>query len=426
MTPTLLFVDDSDHDLLAYRRALRDTGYAIETAQTLAAGLAMAAECRPAMILLDYNLPDGHGLEFIRRLGELEIGEMPVTVMLTGSGDEEVAVAAMKSGISDYLIKDMAGGHLKLLPTVIARALRERAQQQTRREAENKLLLAANVYHNITEGVVATTPDGTIVLVNPSFCAMTGHASEDLIGANPRIIKSNRHEAAFYQDQWTRINRDGCWQGEIWNRRKDGSLFLARETITAIRDDGGRLQHYVAVLTDITEARQAEEFLIRQAYHDALTGLPNRSLFTDRLRHQIAYGQRQKTAMGVLFIDLDGFKDVNDACGHEIGDELLKMAAARLRVCVRESDTVARLGGDEFTAIVNDLENDNAAAHVAQKMLDQMSKPFPIGQHELNISASIGIAIFPRNGDTAAGLLKSADDAMYQAKRAGKACYAIA
>ena len=426
MSRTILLVDDSEDDLFVHQRALLETGHRLKTAPTLAAGLALADECLPDVILLDYNLPDGNGLEFIRRLNEQDTEDAPPVVMLTGSGDEGIAVAAMKAGASDYLIKDVAGGHLKLLPTVIERVLREHADRLAKRETDRQLQLAANVYHHITEGILATQPDGTIVSVNPSLCLMTGYSGAELIGANPRIFQSGRYESVFYQTMWASLSEDGSWQGEIWNRRKNGSLFLARETITAIRNTQGRLLNYMAVLIDITEAKQTDEFIRHQAYHDPLTNLPNRALFMDRLRHKLAYAHRQKNCLAVLFIDLDGFKAVNDDLGHEVGDSVLKEAAVRLKDCVRESDTVARLGGDEFTGIIDDIAGPDDAAQVAKKMLDRIAQPFLLGSHERRISASIGIALYPADRNDAVALLNAADEAMYLAKHSGRAAFAFA
>lgn len=297
------------------------------------------------------------------------------------------------------------------------------------KEASNLLALhalAANVYSNISEGVIATNPDGAIVSVNPAYCAITGYSAEELIGANPRIIKSNLHDADFYRGIWETISKHSCWRGEIWNRRKDGSLFLASETITTIRDGNGRIEHYVGVISDITEAKQAAEFIRHRAYHDPITDLPNRSLFMDRLHQEIVRARRNKLAMALLFIDLDHFKEINDEFGHDVGDELLRIAAIRLTASARESDTVARLGGDEFTAILNDINGKEDAARVAQKMLDEICRPFEIGPHELVISASIGIAIYPTDGEGAASLLKAADGAMYRAKRGGRNAFSFA
>jgi diguanylate cyclase (GGDEF)-like protein/PAS domain S-box-containing protein len=427
MTWNILIVDDSEPDQFAHLRVLRETGYVITTAQTIATAVAMATKNLMDVVLLDYNLPDGNGLDFIRLMNERKSEDMPCIIMLTGSGNEAIAVAAMKAGACDYLIKDVAGGYLKLLPTLVKRVLRERNNLMAKREADRELQLAATVYHNITEGILITDQDGVIVSVNPAFCAITGYLAEQLIGNNPRIIKSHRHDNDFYQTMWANIVQDGCWQGEVWNRHKNGRLFLVRETITAIRNNQGLLQNYVAVLVDITEEKQTAEFVRYQAYHDPLTGLPNRSLFMDRLRHQLAYANRQKTGLAVLFIDLDGFKAVNDELGHAMGDVLLKEVAVRLKGCIRESDTVARLGGDEFTAILANLSDTDDVIKVAKKILDQLAYPIQlVAELEGQVSASIGIALYPSCGNDAAVLLKTADEAMYQVKRDGRNGYMFA
>lgn len=308
--------------------------------------------------------------------------------------------------------------------------LREAAEVGAAMKTASTLLglrsLAANVCHNSSDGIVTTGPDGIIVSVNPAYCAMTGYAAEELVGANPRIIKSHRHDADFYRGIWDAIRSDSRWQGEIWNRRKDGSLFLASESITTIRDGNGRIEHYVGVLGDITVARRAAEAMRRQAHYDPLTNLPNRLLFMDRLQHEMVRAHRNSLVLALLFIDLDRFKEVNDEFGHDVGDEMLKVAAARLAGCNRESDTVGRLGGDEFTAILSDLNGREGAALAARKMLAEMCRPFCIGHHEFSISASIGVALYPADGDDAADLLKAADAAMYQAKRGGRSAFAFA
>lgn len=293
-------------------------------------------------------------------------------------------------------------------------------------KANQQLQLAANVLNNITEGVVITTSSGVIVSVNPAYCEMTGFAEEELVGGNPRLINSGKHDAQFYRDLWNSLDQHGYWEGEIWNKRRDGGLFLGRETITAIRDNLGHLQHYIGVLTDITETRRAEDSIRHQAYHDALTGLPNRTLLMDRLRLHLSLSHRHHKQMAVLFIDLDGFKAVNDEVGHDAGDDVLKETAARLLSCVRESDTVARLGGDEFVAVLNDLTTSQDVTLVAQKMLDALQRPFLAPEQQRHLSASIGIAVYPDVSADVSVLLAAADEAMYSAKRRGKAAYAFA
>jgi len=283
--------------------------------------------------------------------------------------------------------------------------------------------LAAEVYRNIHVGVFATDPAGTIVSVNPAYCTITGYAADELIGCNPRIMKSDRHDADFYRRMWEAISQESVWHGEIWNRRKDGTLFLSSETIKTMRDESGCIAHYVGVIIDITEERRALDAMRYQAYHDSMTKLPNRALFMERLQQEIIRAHRNSMLMAVLFIDLDHFKAINDEFGHQVGDDLLKLAAERLSACARASDTVARLGGDEFAVLLNDLGGKGDAARVAHMMLSEMSRPFCIHDRELHVSASIGAAIYPPDGDAAAALLKAADEAMYEAKRSGRRAF---
>lgn len=290
-----------------------------------------------------------------------------------------------------------------------------------------RLQLAANVYNNISEGVMITDPTGNIVSVNPAFHSMTGYLAEELVGKNPRTLKSGKHTTDFYQSLWQSVEREGYWRGEIWNRRKNGSLFLTRQTITAIRDNHGELQHYVSVQSDITESKRAEESIRHKAYHDALTGLPNRALLLEQTELHLAFAKRHNKMLAILFVDLDGFKAINDEFGHDVGDLVLKASAARLKTCARESDTVARIGGDEFVAVLNDLAASTGAAEVARKMIDCLEQPLPLPDgHANRISASIGIAIYPTIGEKAEALMAAADEAMYVAKRNGKATYVYA
>jgi diguanylate cyclase (GGDEF)-like protein/PAS domain S-box-containing protein len=263
------------------------------------------------------------------------------------------------------------------------------------------------------------------VAVNPALCAMTGYTAEECIGQNPRLFKSGHHDTAFYQTMWRQVQELGSWQGDVWNTTKDGETFVVHETISVIRDSQNRIINFVAVMMDITEAKQLEAFMRHQAYHDPLTGLPNRALLLERLQQQVALSERHQSQFALLFLDLDGFKAVNDNLGHDIGDLLLVEAARRLQGCVRKSDTVARLGGDEFVAILYDITIPDGVNAVAQKMIEQLSAPFNLNEHTSCISASIGIAIYPTHGLTADALLQAADGAMYSVKQRGRANYAM-
>ncbi len=422
--PKILLVDDSEHDCFAYSRALQPYDYETFTATSMAEGLILAMRELPDVILLDYNLPDGDGFAFIQALELQNPDFRPAVIMVTGFGDQAVAVQAMKSGAVDYLIKDVAGHFLKLLPSVIQRALNDRTMLHAKERAEQQVRLAASVYHYINEGILVTDVEGVIVLVNPALCAMTGYTAEECIGQNPRLFKSQRHDAEFYQTLWHTLKEAGSWQGDVWNQTKTGSLFVVHETISVIHDNNNRVQNYVAVMMDVTEARLSEEFMRHQAYHDPLTGLPNRALLLERLQQQVALSERHESQFALLFIDLDGFKAVNDTLGHDMGDVLLIDASRRLQNCVRKSDTVARLGGDEFVAILYDMTIPDGVSAVAQKMVECLSDPFDLKGTSCRISASIGIAIYPTHGNSATLLLQAADSAMYLVKQRGRSNYA--
>jgi diguanylate cyclase (GGDEF)-like protein/PAS domain S-box-containing protein len=288
------------------------------------------------------------------------------------------------------------------------------------KQAEAQLELAASVFENTIEGITVTNADGVILSVNPAFTSITGYTAEEAIGNTPRILKSNRHDHAFYIDMWNQISANGQWKGEIWNRRKSGEVYLERITITMIRDSDGMPARYVSVFSDITDLWHKDEYLRHLAFHDALTHLPNRSLLMDRLNTQITNASREKTNLALMFLDLDGFKKINDQFGHDVGDDLLKVVAKRLLSVVRESDTVARLGGDEFVVKLTRPENREEVKHIAGRIVADINEPMEFRSQPLQIGISIGIAIYPEHGNTALELVKNADTAMYAAKDAGK------
>ncbi len=294
----------------------------------------------------------------------------------------------------------------------------------TRRKAdEQKLKLFEEVFHNALEGITITDVHGDIVAVNPAFTDITGYEPGEALGRNPRILKSDRHEVEFYQEMWHSLLNRGHWVGEIWNRRKSGEAYPEWLSISAIRDDRGRTTHFVAVFHDITEMKRKERQIAYQAYHDPLTSLPNRSLLMDRLRQAIAHAQRTHARLGVLFIDLDNFKHVNDSLGHSTGDALLRQVAERLSGMLRDEDTVARLGGDEFVIMIPELTEPDAAVQLAERIIGAFSKPVTLPGHELFVTPSIGITVFPEDGASPEALIKNADMAMYRAKDSGRNAY---
>jgi diguanylate cyclase (GGDEF)-like protein/PAS domain S-box-containing protein len=275
------------------------------------------------------------------------------------------------------------------------------------------------------EALVITDAHSRVVSVNPAFTTITGYTAAQAIGCDPSFLASGRHDAAFFAEMWGALGRSGHWQGEIWNRRRNGELFPAWQTISCVRNAAGDVVNYVALFSDIGALKQAEERALHLAHHDMLTGLPNRLLFAAQLAHSLQRASRQRQQIALLFVDLDRFKFVNDTLGHAAGDELLRVVAARLRAAVRAEDTVARLGGDEFTVVLEEVAGAAAAAATALKLHDAIAAPMELQGRTVTVSATIGIALFPADGTDAGTLMRAADVAMYRAKRRGRRSHAF-
>lgn len=291
------------------------------------------------------------------------------------------------------------------------------------KRAEDQLRMNATVFDTTSEGIMVTDADNLIKTVNPAFSRITGYEAEEVIGRSPKLLSSGRHTDAFYKQLWSTVLHSGYWSGEIWNRRKDGSVFPEWLSIAAINGEDGVIKEYVAVFSDISKHKQDEEKIRYQANFDALTGLPNRSLLSDRLQQAILSADREHWKLALLFIDLDQFKVVNDTFGHVVGDELLQQVAERIRKSVREADTVARFGGDEFVVLMQDVNDLDAAAVVASKVIAEVTRSFKLYQREIYVGASVGITIYPDDAGTPDALLRNADMAMYQAKERGRNNY---
>jgi diguanylate cyclase (GGDEF)-like protein/PAS domain S-box-containing protein len=296
------------------------------------------------------------------------------------------------------------------------------AQRVLQMSAE-KLRLAGKVFENSTEGILITDTKGRILQVNRAFTAITGYSETEAIGQTPRLLRSDRHDAAFFEAMWASLTEFGYWQGEIWNRRKNAETYPEWLSLIAVRDEQGEVINYLGVFADLTEKKLADARAHRLAYYDPLTELPNRLLLEERLKQAMTTARYNNWLVALLYLDLDRFKAINDTFGHPFGDKLLQAVAARLAVHVRDSDTIARFSGDEFTIVLSDAGNQHNTELVAQKVLDALSEPFNLEQQEVFVTPSIGIALFPLDADNHDDLIKNADAATGHAKAQGGNSY---
>ena len=290
-----------------------------------------------------------------------------------------------------------------------------------RKLSEDALRQSATLLANTHNGVLATDLKGRILSVNPAFTSITGYTEAEVLGQNPRLLQSGRHDSAFYLSLWRGLLEAGHWQGELWNKRKNGECYPQWLTISTVCDQDGNPSSYVAVFSDISQIKQSEEKLEQLAHYDALTQLPNRRLLFLRLEHSIEIAQRDHKMLALLMLDLDHFKDVNDSFGHLAGDELLQQVAQRLNARLRGVDTICRLGGDEFTVLLEQITQAEDAARIANEIIAALSEPWQLSNGaEVRIGVSVGISLFPAHGQTAQQLLQQADTSLYQAKAEGR------
>lgn len=415
-SPCVLIVEDDPGDAQLVRWQLLEKqadGFEILIADSLAAAsrLLESLERDPDVVLLDLNLPDSTGAQTVLRCRELT--EAPI-VVLTGLDPVAAASLAFESGAEDFITK---GTDASVLRRTIRYAILRHA-----RDADARL--AATVFTHAREGIIITDPAGAIVEANQAFADLSGYAISELIGRNPRMLGSGRHPPDFFHNLWADLGEKGHWYGEIWNRNKQGEVFAVMVTIGTVFDLRGRVRHYVGLFSDITLQKAHEQQLEHIAHYDALTGLTNRVLLGDRLRQAMMQCRRRSRQMAVVFIDLDGFKAVNDQHGHDCGDALLVAISSRMREALREGDTLARIGGDEFVALITDLSNAQSLEPMLERLLAVVAEPFRVREVSLQVSASVGVAMYPQHeeldGDQ---LLRQADQAMYAAKQAGKNRY---
>jgi diguanylate cyclase (GGDEF)-like protein/PAS domain S-box-containing protein len=292
-----------------------------------------------------------------------------------------------------------------------------------RKRARDQLQLAANVFRYVREGILVTDADTRIVDINQAFTTITGYAPEELLGLHARLFKLGQHSAAYFDALWHDLKTQGHWSGEIWSKRKNGEAYAEMVTISTVTDEQGAVCNYVALIVDITPMKTYQKQLEDMAHFDALTHLPNRLLLADRLHQAMSQTQRRNKTLAVVFLDLDGFKAVNDRHGHDMGDELLIAVSQRMKGALRDGDTLARIGGDEFVAVLVDLQQAQDAQPVLERLLQAAADPISIGHSLIQVSASMGIAVYPRDGTHVDLLLRRADQSMYQAKQAGRNRY---
>lgn len=412
MEKTVILIIDDDRNMgKSLADILRVKGFEALAAGSGADGLALLRQRFINVALIDLGLPDISGLDVLERMK----ASSPATeaIILTGQATVDSAIEAANRGAYSYMLKPY---DVDLLLLHLKRALEKQRTEEALRLRQRAIEASSN-------GIMIvdiTLPDNPIVYANPAFELITGYLCEEALGRNARFLSRGDGEQTGVEEMRAALREQRDGQAVLRNYRKDGSLFWNSLSIAPVRDDGGKVTHFVGIINDITEQKRYEEQLEYQANHDELTDLPNRNLLTNLISQSARYAHRYRREMAVLFIDLDYFKLVNDSLGRSVGDRLLKTMAKRLRACVRAADMVARHGGDEFVVVLTNPERIENIALVAQKIRESLHLPVPIDDQEFVISCSIGISIYPKDGNDAQTLLKNADAAMFRAKEQGR------
>ncbi|MGZ4960652.1 MAG: putative bifunctional diguanylate cyclase/phosphodiesterase [Methylomonas sp.] len=420
--PKILIVDDNASNRLSIRTILKGLDVELHEVDNGFDALSMTLNEDYALILLDALMPDIDGFEVCERLrANPKTKETPVIFLTAAFKEIEDNIRGYLAGATDYLSKPIDDHVLKAKVQVFLRLFN---QQKALQHAYEELRIAAIAFDS-QDGIVVTDADSVILRVNHAFSGLTGYTAEEAIGRTPALLKSGHHGADFYQQLWQSLLTEHYWQGEIWNRRKNGEIYPEWLTITAVLDTEQKITHYVAVFNDITQRKEAEEQIRQLAFYDPLTHLPNRRLLMDRLAQAQLNSARNHQFGAILFMDLDQFKTLNDTQGHDMGDLLLIEVAKRLSASVREIDTVARLGGDEFVLLLEQLgdnleQSASRAQIIGEKILASIRQPYLLKQYEYRTTASIGISLFYNSDINVDTLFKHADSAMYEAKNSGR------
>jgi len=413
---TILYIEDDTDIREQLAQFLKRRVACLLVASNGQEGLDAYRQHMPAIVITDILMPLMDGLNMAEAIKK-QSPNTPI-IVTTAFNETGFFLRAIDMGIDKYVIKPIDTD--AMLRTLLKSVRQVRAEMQ--------LYLTTTVFETSSDAIVVTDADNRIIATNPAFTKITGYPREESLGKNPRFLSSGKQNADFYREMWALLKRTGQWTGEIWNRRKNGAPFPEWLSISVVNNahSNGR---YVAVFSDISERKAAEERIRHLAHYDALTNLPNRMLFYDRLEQALLRTQRSHQRVAVMFVDLDRFKLINDTLGHGIGDKLLQAIGKQLRGCVRQSDTVSRQGGDEFVILLPEITHDQDAIVVAQKVLATLDRPYPIDEHTLHVTGSVGISFYPENGVDAEMLMKNADTAMYRAKEKGRnnvQCYTAA
>lgn len=407
-TLTVLYVEDDADVRQQLAQFLRRRVGTLVTATNGAEGLEAFKNNFVQMVVTDILMPEMDGLAMAR---EIRTQNRAIPIVITTAFEQtDYLLRAIDLGVNGYVIKPVNTEKLN-------QTLRECAH---RLYLEEQIRLAATVFDCSPEAIMITDTANRIVSVNQAFSDITGYTIDEVAGRNPRLLASGIQDISFYAHMWNQIRNRIRWQGEIVNRRKDGTLFPAWLTVTTLVNSVGTITHHVGIFSDISARKEAEEQIRHLAMHDPLTGLPNRSLLTARFDVALAQAQRSHRQIALLFVDLDNFKSINDSLGHQAGDQVLKEAARRLLGVFRASDTVSRLGGDEFLVVINSVREQSDALGAAEKALEVMGKEMVIEGKSIRVTPSIGLAIYPEDGTDLEALIKNADSAMYKAKQLGK------
>lgn len=415
--PAILLIEDSHTDTLLIQSMLAhadDVPHTIVHAANLEEGLQQLEHEDFAVILLDLSLPDSHGLQTFQALQQ-HAHDIPI-IVLTGSRDRKLALYAIQQGAQDYLVKDDAN------PSALGKAIQYAIE---RKQAEQRIRFQASLLDQVQSAVFATDSNDRIIYWNCFAAQLYQWPKELAIGRDfSELIVADSSKALLVEIQHALTNKQ-TWEGELEFRRRDASVLPTQLTLSIVRDHGDRVSGYVGIASDIAARKEAERKLEHTAFHDALTELPNRLLFTERLERAIARSIREGGRYAVMILDLDGFKMINDNLGHLVGDELLVQFSRRVESCLRPQDTLARLGGDEFTILLDDLQHTTDAIRVAERIHEQMAQPFHLDQTEIHTSASIGITFGTANYKESSHAVRDADIAMYRAKNQGKGRHVI-